>query len=131
MQLSRRADKGKTMKMQKLTAEQIIRPVLAAVFILIYWMHNDPEPVGTRAFETTSTVTRHYTLPCYIDVRAAHPEVPSGKNVEAYFEWYNNPTNRNDRDDYLSDIRDCENAHNSKFGKWNFESMILVRVTNN
>ncbi len=69
---------------------------------------------------------RHYTLPCYQTVRAEYPDAPA--DVEAHFAWRNDPANTDRVADYRAALESCRIAHDARFGAWNFDSMILVRV---
>jgi hypothetical protein len=113
------------MSNSKLSVEQVARPLLAAIIILIYWA------CAPEADATTSLggEIRHYTLPCYEQLRSEHPEIPRGdENPGAYLAWHSDPANRVERNEYLAAVRDCRAGHEAAHGKWNVDSMILVAV---
>lgn len=113
--------------MPKLTVEQIARPALALVMILIYWANNDAPSVGS----TMHSVTRHYETPCYSQLREAHPEVPHGEDSPtAYMMWWNS-TPVAERSAWSSAVRDCQTSFVAEHGKWSFDNMILVRTEGN
>jgi hypothetical protein len=89
--------------------------------------------VGEPAEAATAiAVTRNYSMPCYLQIREAHPEVPRAEdNRTAYLAWHSNPDNRTARDAYLEQVRQCKASHEARFGKWNWNSMVLVSISNN
>lgn len=114
------------MQTSKVTFEQIARPLLAIVFILCYWSTHDANAVGTVA---NKTLSRHYEMPCYAALRADHPEVPHGdEDPIAYVAWWNSISPA-EQSEWSSAVRACRSGHEAEYGKWNFDSMILVNTT--
>lgn len=114
------------MQAPKLTFEQIARPLLAFIFIMIYWANNDAPAMGSNMH----SVIRHYETPCYSQLRAEHPEVPNGADDPiAYVSWWNSISPA-ERDARSTAVRDCQDSFVAEHGKWSFENMILVRTEN-
>lgn len=85
---------------------------------------------GPAAAAEQGSVTRHYSTPCYAQLRADNPQVPNGAdNPQAYLAWWNT-ADVQARDAYLAQARQCQAQHTAKYGEWNWSSMILVAVSN-
>lgn len=67
---------------------------------------------------------RIYQVPCIIDLRAAHPEIPG--ETQEYLSWRS--ANPKEAQEWSDQLQACWDGHIAKYGKWNWDSMVLVRV---
>jgi hypothetical protein len=100
-----------------ITFEKVLRPALAAVFILIYWTTHTPDPVGTT-HEQEGGVINYYETKCQKDARETYG-VPL--NNEASAQWQREHLNTSEGRAYNEAAAACPSP-----AKWDFDNMILV-----
>lgn len=85
---------------------------------------------GSAAAAELGSVTRHYSLPCYVQLHEANPQVPYGStDPQGYLAWAQANPQANVR--WVTQVKQCRSQHEAAHGKWNFDSMILVATTGN
>lgn len=103
--------------MKKLTVEQIARPALAIVFILIYWATHTPAPVGTTERQDTGVIN-HYETQCQKDAREQYG-VPLANEASA--QWQRDHLDTPEGTAYNKAATACPSP-----AKWDFDNMIFV-----
>lgn len=115
------------------TFEQVFRPALAMVFILIFWA-TYPHNTSAETEPYTGPITvRTYAFPqseqdaadaCYDTEREARG-IPEERN--AYIAWWNANKGTEAQQDWSAAFKACQDQNLWKQGKWNWGSMLLVK----
>lgn len=116
------------------TFEQVLRPLLAAVFIIAFWANYPASSSAVASEPYTGPITvRTYDFPqhekdaaqaCYDTEREARG-IPSGRN--AYITWWNANKGTQAQIEWSAAFKACQDANLWQKGKWNWSNMILVK----
>jgi len=114
------------------TVEQIVRPALAIVLILIFWAtypHTDassdpytgPITVRTYAFPVAELDASEACIQTERETR----NIPGERN--AYLSWWNANAGTVERAEWSAAYKSCQDQHLWTNGKWNWDSLVLVK----
>lgn len=115
------------------TFEQVLRPLLAAVFIISFWTVMPDSSSAVSEPYTGPITVRTYDFPqsekdavqaCYATEREARG-VPSGRN--AYIEWWNTHKGTQAQIEWSAAFKACQDATLWQKGKWNWANMVLIK----
>ena len=116
------------MEMPKVTFEQIARPLVAILFLVMF-----SGAVATQAAGDAPTTFYHYELPqsvqdarqaCY-EQAAEDRDIPQG---DQYIVWWNANKGTSAQHEWTVAFEACKDANPMPGGKWNWDGMTLVGI---